>query len=88
MDIQELTSRIEKIENRNKRVEKDKAWETSSARIILVTLITYIIATAVMWVIDVENPFTAAVIPTLGFFLSTLSLPVLKRIWIKTVHRK
>jgi|GEM_PF-4688285 len=32
MKNSELVKRIEKIENRNKKVETDKAWETSYTR--------------------------------------------------------
>lgn len=77
----ELNNRIEKIEARNKRVELDKKWETSFYRKFSITIITYIIATAVMFVIRVERPFLGALIPTLGYVLSTLSLPILRKMW-------
>ena len=35
---------IEQIKERNRRVETDKAWETSLFRVITITIITYIIA--------------------------------------------
>ena len=36
--IKELEKKIEKIEERNKRVEADKAWETSNLRKILIII--------------------------------------------------
>ena len=40
MDLEE---RIKRIEERNKRVEIDKAWETSWTRRICICVLTYII---------------------------------------------
>jgi hypothetical protein len=39
-DIKELEKRISNIEERNKRVEGDKAWETSTLRKILIIVLT------------------------------------------------
>ena len=80
MNIEE---RMAKIEERNRRVESDKAWETSMFRVVTITVITYLIATAVMYGIGVENPWLGALIPTVGYYLSTQSLPFIKRRWIK-----
>ena len=44
MDIKELEKRVSNIEERNKRVEGDKAWETSTLRKILIIILTYIFA--------------------------------------------
>lgn len=79
MDIEQ---RLQNTEERNLRVEADKAWETSASRIGSVMLITYIIACGVLMVIGNENPFRNALIPVVGYFLSTQSLPFLKRVWI------
>jgi hypothetical protein len=78
-----IEERIQKIESRNNHVEAEKAWETSLYRMVTISIITYIIATAVMWVINVEQPWLGALIPTLGYILSTQSIPVLKKRWIK-----
>ncbi len=74
---------IHELQRRNQRVEADKAWETSTYRIVSITIITYIIATAVMWGIGVEQPWLGALIPTIGYYLSTQSLPFFKKRWIK-----
>ena len=39
----ELEERVKKIEERNKRVELDKSWETSWTRKISIMILTYII---------------------------------------------
>lgn len=81
--IQALEEEIKVIKDRNLRVEADKAWETSLARIVTICLITYGIAAWVMASIGIANYWLNAFIPTVGFFLSVQSLPVVKRWWVK-----
>ena len=38
-----MEKRIEQIEQRNKRVEEDKAWETSFTRRLCIAILTYIV---------------------------------------------
>lgn len=84
MNIEE---ELEKIKVRNKKVEMDKAWETSCTRKITIALATYIVMICVMYVLKMENPFISAIIPTLGFILSTLSANLIKNFWIKTIYK-
>jgi hypothetical protein len=81
--IESLEAKVIAIERRNRRVEADKAWETSYARMLLIAVITYILASLVLWIIQVQNPHLGALIPTLGYALSTLTLSAGKEIWIK-----
>ncbi len=76
-----IEDEIVAIKARNLRVEADKAWETSRIRIALITVITYIIAALVLYFIGVSNFFLSALIPTIGYLLSTQSLPFIKRWW-------
>lgn len=80
--LKNLEDKIEAINERNKKVEADKAWETSSFRIFSLCLMTYIIASFVMYFIGVQKYLLNALIPTLGYFLSTQSLPFIKKWWI------
>ncbi len=77
-----LLSRIEKIEQRNHRVELDKAWEGSVTRKILILFATYGCIGIFMYSIGIEKPYIQAIIPSLGFLLSTLTIPFAKRMWI------
>jgi hypothetical protein len=77
-----IEQRLQNIEDRNLRVEADKAWETSTIRIGLIMLATYIIACGVLMAIGNGNPFRNALIPVVGYFLSTQSLPFLKKSWV------
>ena len=81
--IKELEKRIDKIEKRNKRVEGDKAWETSTLRKILILAMTYVFAVLYLTVAETSNPFFGAVVPCAGFFLSTLTIDFVKKNWLK-----
>jgi len=72
---------IRKIQERNKKVELDKAWETSKTRKISIAVLTYLVMVLVMYSLDMDSPFVGAVIPTLGFTLSTFSLDFIKEFW-------
>lgn len=82
-EILKLEERITAIEERNKRVELDKAWETCLLRKILIIVMTYIFAVLYLTVADNSNPFFGAVVPCVGFFLSTQSISFIKKIWSK-----
>jgi len=84
--IEQLEQRLHEIEVRNKRVEADKAWETSWFRVLSVAAITYVIALGVFHAIGNDHIFRNALVPTIGFFLSTLSLPAIKAWWIARRH--
>jgi len=81
--METIEERLNKIEERNKRVELDKAWEISFIRIIFVSLITYIAAFFALYSIGASKPYLNAFIPVLGFILSTQSIPIIKKYWIK-----
>ncbi|KKW10335.1 MAG: hypothetical protein UY49_C0026G0009, partial [Microgenomates group bacterium GW2011_GWC1_49_7] len=67
--------RVALIEKRNERVEMDKAWETSWFRRGLLILFTYLSIGFYMQAIGIASPWLNAIIPSLGFLLSTLTLP-------------
>lgn len=74
---------IEEILKRNSRVEQDKAWETSLTRRVVIAAITYFVAALFMYRIGVDAYLLNACIPTGGYLLSTLSLPTIKKWWLK-----
>jgi len=81
--IEELKQEINKIIERNKRVEIDKAWETSYMRRILLAIFTYLAIGIYLRVINVPNPWLNAIVPAIAFMLSTLTMPFFKKIWTK-----
>lgn len=80
--IIELEKDIEEIKKRNNKVEIDKAWETSFTRRSLLMLFTYFAIAIYLNVIKVDYPWLNAIVPAVGFMLSTLTLPFFKKIWI------
>ena len=82
--MKELEQRIAKIEKRNKRVETDKAWETSWTRRICIMVLTYLVVVAYSYIIrECNNILLSSLVPVLGFLLSTLSVKAVRRLWEK-----
>lgn len=86
--ISDLEKRINKIEERNQKVEKDKQWEVSFTRRALLIAFTYLSISFYLKAINVTNPWSNAVVPSLAFWLSTLTLPFFKKIWEKFILQK
>lgn len=81
--LQQLEKEVKKIKDRNKNVESDKAWETSYTRRILLTLFTYLAIGIYLQVINIQRPWLNAIVPSVAFMLSTLTLPFFKKLWLK-----
>lgn len=78
-----LEQEIQKIKERNRRVELDKAWETSWTRRLFIAVVTYVVAGIwLVWIHD-TYPWLKAFVPAGAYALSTLTLPVLKTMWSK-----
>jgi hypothetical protein len=74
---------IQEIKERNRRVELDKAWETSLIRRLTIAGVTYIVAAIWMYGIGNEKPLLNALVPFGGYLFSTWSLPFLKEWWME-----
>lgn len=86
--INDLEKRIQLIEERNQRVESDKAWEGSWTRKISIMVLTYlVVATYLNFVVHIE-PWVNALVPVIGFLLSTLTVSLLKSFWISRLSKK
>lgn len=79
---------IDDIKARNKRVEADKAWEVSLTRKSFITIFTYITIVIFLHIIGAANPWLGAIVPAIGFYLSTLTLPIAKRLWLQKVYKR
>ena len=84
--LEELQKEIDLIKARNRRVEGDKAWETSWTRKLLVLLLTYIVVVIFFFVARLPEPFINAIVPSLAFALSTLTVPAFKNLWLKRFY--
>lgn len=79
-----IEKEINDIKARNKRVEKDKAWETSWTRRICIMILTYLVVIAYSYIIKkYDNILLSSLVPVIGFTLSTLSLKIVRKIWEK-----
>lgn len=83
-----LEKRLEQIELRNKRVESDKAWETSWTRRIAIAVLTYLVVVAYLHFVIKINPWLNALVPVAGFLISTLTINYLKKLWVENKERK
>ena len=82
----DLEKRIKNLEERNKRVEADKAWETSYTRRLLLTVFTYLAIGVYLQVINLPDPWLNAIVPAVAFMLSTLTMPYFKKLWLRKIN--
>ncbi len=74
---------IQSLKDRNKIVETNKAWETSFTRRAFISLATFIVASIWLRIINEDHFLLKALVPVAGYVLSTISIPVLKRFWMR-----
>jgi hypothetical protein len=87
-DLEIVKLELKKIQERNKKVEANKAWETSLTRKIVLFVITYFVIGLTLMTIHNPEPWINAFIPAIGFSISTLTLPFIKEYWMKMVYKK
>ncbi|MFA7254196.1 MAG: hypothetical protein WC107_06635 [Patescibacteria group bacterium] len=86
--LSKIQNELKLIKARNDKVEADKAWETSISRRIILTLFTYLAIGIYLNAIEVSRPWLNAIVPAIGFMLSTLALPFFKNIWLNHIYKK
>ncbi len=82
-----LMEEIQKIKERNARVENDKRRETSLARKLIIALLTYFTIVIFFYFADISRPLINAIVPTIGFLLSTVSLWLIKTFRLKNTSK-
>ena len=81
MNIEE---RLKRIEERNKKVELNKKWETSITRRVVIMILTYIVVIIYSYLVRKSNNiFFSSLVTVIGFGLSTLSLKIVRKLWEK-----
>jgi hypothetical protein len=78
----ELAARVEQLEARNRRVEGDKAWETSWTRRLSIMTLTYLTVVFYLRFVVHINPWINAFVPVIGYTFSTRTVQQLKRRWL------
>lgn len=75
-----LEERVNKIEERNKKVELNKSWETSWTRRICIMILTYIVVIFYSYLTTkINNIFLSFLAPVIGFTLSTALLNIIRK---------
>lgn len=75
-----LEKRINKIEERNKKVELNKSLETSQTRRICIMILTYIVVIFYSYLnTKINNIFLSFLAPVIGFALSTAVLNIIRK---------
>jgi hypothetical protein len=78
-----LEERVKQLEARNHRVEGDKAWETSWVRRVSIMILTYLTVVCYLHFVVHISPWINALVPVIGYTLSTLTVSALKQHWLK-----
>lgn len=78
-----IEERLAVIEARNTRVENDKVWETSWTRRIGIMALTYLVVASYLYFVVHIDPWINALVPVIGFLLSTLTISLLKSYWLQ-----
>lgn len=82
-----LERELAEIRERNRRVELDKGWEVSVTRRTFLAVMTYLCAAVLLRRLGIDHYLRNALVPAVGYVLSTLTLPPLKRRWIERRER-
>ena len=77
-----LEERVAQLVARNRRVEANKAWETSLLRRGSIMALTYLTVVFYLHFVVHISPWVNALVPVIGYFLSTLTVGFLKNRWV------
>lgn len=75
------------IQQRNQRVEADKAWETSWTRKLSIATLTYVFLVFYLPVLGLQKSYLHATVPVCGYLLSTMTLPLIKKWWLEKKYK-
>lgn len=83
--MNDIEKRIAAIELRNRNVETEKAWETSWTRRLSIMALTYAVVVCYLYFVVHIDPWINALVPVIGYFLSTLTIGLIKQAWSKQI---
>lgn len=70
MNLEELEREIKAIKGRNKKVELDKKWETSTTRKICICILTYIVVVIYSYIVrNYDNLFLSSLVPVIRIYV-------------------
>ena len=76
------------LKEKNKKIEAEKAWETSNTRRGIIAVVTYIIVAIWLDMLDVKHHYLHALVPVCAYLVAMSMLPFLKNYWINFVYRR
>lgn len=79
--VAELQQAVAELKQRNERKDFEKRWEVGPARTLLIIALTYGCLFCYMWLVNMEAALLSAVVPTVGYALSTLAFPGARDRW-------
>lgn len=80
MEIKELEQEITQIKLRNRKVEFDKAWETSWTRKICIMILTYIVVIVYSYVIrKYDNIFLSSLVPVIRIYFIYIIIKIYQK---------
>ena len=71
-EVEQLSTIVQRLENRVSRVEYEKRVETSYIRRFTITGLAYLGATGYLYLLSVNDSYLQAVVPAGVYFLSTI----------------
>lgn len=86
--LDDIEKRLSEVEKRNAKVTADKAWETSVTRRACISGLTYLVVVCFLIAIHKAEPFINALVPVIGYLLSTLALAGVKAEWVNRLLRR
>lgn len=78
-----LEHELEFTRNQKRELQLHLAWDRSWTKIVLLTVVTYIVIAFVFYCIGSKKYFVNAIIPSVAYFISTRSLSFVKKIWLQ-----
>lgn len=79
MNLEELEQEIETIKERNKRVELDKKWETSTTRKVCICILTYIVVVIYSYIVrNYDNIFLSSLVPVIRIYFIYIIIKIYK----------
>lgn len=63
--------------------DEDRKYQSSNLRVGMIMVLTYLILLSYMSLTGVKGAYLSAVVPTIGFYLSTVSLS-----WVKPLFNR
>lgn len=81
-EVKILQEEVEKIKERNQRVEADKGWETSKIRTAFIALVTFVLVFIFMEFSPGQAPLPNALFAVIAYWISTETYGILKNWWL------